>query len=170
MKNFSRFSILALVLMALAGSAGAVDLVTSAQVDIVAGITIAQTQSLNFGVLVLNNGSVVVAAADGATTDAANLIFDSGNIRQATFDVVSTIGSDLTATCTAGVMPAGLTLDTFTASWAAQAEGAVPATRTLAAATEELEIGATLTIDRTQAVATNGTPVALPYTLSVTFQ
>ena len=63
MKNFSRFSILAAVLLALAGSAGAVDLSTNAQVDIIEGITITQTQALNFGVLVLNNGTVPVKHA-----------------------------------------------------------------------------------------------------------
>jgi len=169
MKNFSRFSILAAVLMALAGSAGAVDLATNAQVDIVAGITIAQTQALNFGVLVLNNGTVDVDC-DGATTDTDNLIFDGTNIAQATFDVTSVVGADVSATCTAGAQPAGITLDTFVADWAAVGEGAVPQTRTMAAATEELEVGASITIDRTQAVATNGTPVSLPYTVSVTFQ
>ena len=116
MKNFSRFSILAAVLMAIAGSAGAVDLVTNAQVDIIEGITIAQTQALNFGVLVLNNGTVIVAAADGSTTDASFLISDATNIAQGVFDVTSTIGSDLSVTATAGSQPAGITLDAFTAS------------------------------------------------------
>jgi len=171
MKNFSRFSILAVVLLALAGSAGAVDLVTNAQVDIITGITIAQTQALNFGVLVLNNGTVIVSAEDGTTTDATNLISDDTDIAQGVFNVTSTIGADLTVTCTAGVQPAGVTLDAFTADWAnAGSEGAVPQLRTLAATTEVLEIGASITIDRTQAVPTEGTPVNLPYTVSVTFQ
>jgi hypothetical protein len=171
MKNFSRFSILAAVLLALAGSAGAVDLSTNAQVDIIEGITIAQTQALNFGVLVLNNGTVVVSAEDGSTTDASFLISDATNIAQGVFDVTSTVGSGLSVTCTAGTQPSGITLDTFTADWVdAGAEGAVPQTRTLAAATEQLEIGASITIDRTQATATSGTPANLPYTVSVTFQ
>ena len=171
MKNFSRFSILALVLMALASSAGAVDLVTNAQVDIVEGITIAQTAALNFGVLVLNNGTVIVSAEDGTTTDTDNLISDATNIAQGVFDITSTVGADLTVTCAGGTQPAGITLDAFTADWAgAGAEGAVPQTRTLAATTEELEVGASITIDRTTAVATSGTPVDLPYTVSVTFQ
>ena len=41
-------------------------------------------------------------------------------------------------------------------------------TSTMAAATEEVEIGASLTIDRT--TARTGTAVSLPYTVSVTFQ
>lgn len=171
MKNFSRFSILAAVLMAIAGSAGAVDLVTNAQVDIIEGITITQTAALNFGVLVLNNGTVVVSAVDGSTTDANNLISDATNIAQGVFDVTSTSGSDISVTCTAGAQPAGITLDSFTADWVgAGAEAAVPVIRTLAAATEEVEIGASITIDRTTAQATSGTPVNLPYTVSVTFQ
>ena len=172
MKNFSRFSILAAVLMALAGSAGAVDLVTNAQVDIVEGIAIAQTQALNFGVLVLNNGNVVVSSQDGTATDADNLIFDATDIAQAVFDVTSVNGADITATCTAGTQPSGITLDTFMADWDdAGAEGAVPQTHTVGATgVAVLEVGATISIDRTQAAVTGGTPVSLPYTVSVTFQ
>ena len=171
MKNFSRFSILAAVLMAIAGSAGAVELITNAQVDIIEGITIAQTGALNFGVLVLNNGTVVVSAEDGSTTDASNLISDGTNIAQGVFDVTSTSGSDISVTCTSGTQPAGIVLDAFTADWVgADTEAAVPVSRTLAAATEEVEIGASITIDRTTAEATSGTPVNLPYTVSVTFQ
>ncbi len=168
MKNFSRFSILAAVLVVTAGSAGAVDLVTSASVDIIEGITVAQTAALNFGVLVLNNGTVIVAAADGATTDASFLISDATNISQGTFDVTSTVGSDLSVTCTSGTQPTGITLDAFTASWAGAAQGAVPVNATMAAATEEVEVGASITIDRT--TASTGTSVSLPYTVSVTFQ
>ena len=168
MKNFSRFSILAAVLVVCAGSAGAIDLVTSASVDIIEGITVAQTQALNFGVLVLNNGTVIVAAADGATTDTDFLISDATNITQGTFDVTSTIGSDLSVTCVAGTPPTGITLDAFTASWAAGVEAAVPVSSTMVAATEEVEIGASITIDRT--TASTGAAVSLPYTVSVTFQ
>lgn len=168
MKNFSRFSILAVVLVAFAGSAGAIDLATNALVDIVEGISVAQTQALNFGVLVLNNGTVVVAAADGTYTDAAFLVSDATNIAQGTFDVTSTVGSDLSVTCAAGTQPTGITLDAFTASWDGGVEAAVPVGSTMAATTEEVEIGASITIDRTQASV--GTAVNLPYTVSVTFQ
>jgi hypothetical protein len=169
MKNFSRFSILAAVVVFAAGNAGAVDLVTSATVDIIDGITVAQTQALNFGVLVLNNGTVIVSAEDGSTTDASFLISDATNIAQGTFDVTSTVGSTLSVNCTAGSQPTGITLDAFTADWAgADSEGVVPQTRTLVAATEELEIGASITIDRTQ--VSTGTAISLPYTVSVTFQ
>jgi hypothetical protein len=172
MKNFSRFSILAAVLMALAGSAGAVDLVTNAQVDIVEGLSVSQTQALNFGVLVLNNGNVVVDAEAGAATDADNLIFDNTDIAQGVFDVTSVNGADITATCTAGAQPAGITLADFVADWDdADSEGAVPQTHTVdATGSAQLEIGATISIDRTQAAVTGGTPVNLPYTVSVTFQ
>ena len=90
MKNFSRFSILAAVVVFAAGNAGAVDLVTSATVDIVEGITVAQTQALNFGVLVLNNGTVIVSAEDGSTTDASFLISDATNIAQGVFELTVT--------------------------------------------------------------------------------
>ena len=111
---------------------------------------------------------VCLTAADGSTTDASFLISDATNISQGVFDVTSTVGSDLSVTCTAGTQPTGLTLDAFTASWAGGVEAAVPVTSTMALATEEVEIGASLTIDRT--TASTGTAVALPYTVSVTFQ
>ena len=167
MKNFSRFSILAVVLVALASTAGAVDFATNASVDIIDGVTIAQTTAMNFGVLVNNNGTVIVSCVDGTQTDAAHLISDATDISQGIFDVTSTIGSSLTAAVTAGSLPAGITLDTFTFSWAGEDAAA---DRTLVAATEELEVGASITLDRTATTATNGTPADLPYTLAVTFQ
>lgn len=157
--------------LAIAPAAGAVDLATNGVVDIIVGITVTQTTSLNFGVMVLNNGTVTVAAADGSYTDGSNLVADPTNISQGIFTVEGNAGSDITVTCSAGTQPAGLMLGSFTADWAdAGAEGAVPVARTLAAGTEVLEIGASLAVDRTMAVPTGGTPAQLPYTVSVTFQ
>jgi hypothetical protein len=151
--------------------AGAVDLATNGLVDIISGITITQTTTLNFGVLVLNNGTVTISAADGSYIDGSSLVYDNTNISQGVFNVDSNTGVDLTVTCTVGPMPAGLLLGSFTADWAnAGAEAPVPTPRTLAAMTEVLEIGASLAIDRTTASPTGGTPVSLPYTVSVTFQ
>ena len=83
----------------------------------------------------------------------------------------SNVGVDISVTCTAGAMPAGVLLGSFTADWAdLDAEAPVPVLRTMAAITEVLEIGASLAIDRTTASPTGGTPANLPYTVSVTFQ
>jgi len=168
MKSFCRFSIMVLAFLALTGSAFAVDLSTNALVTIVEGLAIAETTALNFGQLALNNGTVVVAAADGATTDAANLIVDNTNVTQGVFAVTGLTAWDVQVDCTAGTMPAGLTLSTFTADWAdAGAAGAVPHTRTMAADSENVEIGASLAVDRTTASTGAAT---LPFTVSVTFQ
>ena len=154
-----------------ATSALAIDLVTNAQVEIVDGITFNQTTALNFGVLALNNGSVIVAAPDAAVTDVNNLMVDNTDVSQGIFSVVGTAGADLSVDCAVGAMPTGITLGTFTADWAdAGAAVPVPADRTLAAATEALEIGATITVDRATASTTGGTPANLPYTISVTYQ
>lgn len=151
--------------------AGAVDLATNGLVDIITGITITQTTTLNFGVLVLNNGTVTIAAADGSYVDGSSLVYDATNISQGVFNVDSNVGVDINVNCTVGVMPTGLLLGSFTADWAdAGAEAPVPVPRTMAAITEVLEIGASLAVDRTTASPTGGTPANLPYTVSVTFQ
>lgn len=158
------------VLLLSATTAAAVDLVTSAAVEIVEGISVVQTTQLNFGVLARNSGSVTVAAADGAVADPDHLVVDATAISQGIFDVASINGADVIADCTAGVMPAGITLSDFTVDWAdAGAEAVVPATRTLAADDEVLEVGAMITIDETTVQLTGGTPVDLPYTLTVVF-
>jgi len=156
--------------VALAAPTLAIDLVTNGHVEIVDGITVSQTTGLNFGVLSLNSGAVTVAAADGAITDPNNLMADNTNVSQGVFSVTGIAGSDLTAAIAAGAMPVGITLSTFTIDWAdAGAEGPAPRDRTLAADIEIVEVGATITVDRATASVT-GSPAALPYTLSVTYQ
>ena len=168
MRAFLVFLCLGLVV---ALPASAVDLVTNGVVDIIEGVTLGQTTSLNFGVLVLNNGTVTISAVDGSYVDGSSLVYDATNISQGVFTVDSNTGVDITVTCTAGAQPAGLLLGTFTADWAdAGAEAPVPVPRTMAANSEVLEIGASLAVDRTVAVPTGGTPATLPYTVSVTFQ
>jgi len=166
-----RFLAFPLLLLVVALPASAVDLATNGLVDIIEGITLTQTSGLNFGVVVLDNGSLTILAADGSYTDNDNLVYDNTNISQGIFTIDSTAGVDITVDCAAGTQPVGLILNAFTADWAdAGAEGACPQDRTMAAASEVLEIGATLSIDRTTAVVTGGTPADLPYTVSVTFQ
>ncbi|MBD3219640.1 DUF4402 domain-containing protein [bacterium] len=170
--NPTRLSILAAVAVLVAAvPAGAVDLATTALVEIVEGVAITETQTLDFGVLALTDGSVVVAASDGGVTDADNMVVDATGISQGVFDVTGVVGADLVADCTAGALPAGIALSAFTADWAdLGAEAAVPTNRTMAASTEVLEIGATITIDETTASLTGGTPADLPYTVTVVYQ
>ena len=172
MKNFSRFSILAVVLLGLAGSAAAVDLVTFAVVDIVEGITVTQTTPLNFGVLVKNDGVVVITAQDGSYTNADNIVIDGSSIAQGVFVVDSAPGADIEVACSAGAMPPGLALSAFTASWDNGADAVAivgtPATHTIVGASVGLEIGATLTVTGNTVAVANA--VQLPYTVAVTFQ
>lgn len=154
----------------LAVPASAVDLATNAVVEIVEGIAVSQTTALNFGTLARNSGTVIVAPPDGAITDPNSLVVDATDLSQGVFSVVSQAGANLVVDCTAGSMPAGITLGTFMADWAdLDAAGAVPLNRTLGTGTEALEIGATISIDRST-VAVSGAPVNLPYTVSVTYQ
>lgn len=174
MRSIRRSSWSCLLILAtatvLAGPAVAVDLATNAVVEIVEGIAVNQTTALNFGTLARNSGSVTVAPADGGITDPNSLVVDATDLSQGVFSVASQTGANLVVDCTAGSMPAGITLGTFMADWAdLGAPGAVPLNRSLAADTEALEIGATISVDRST-VAVSGAPVNLPYTVSVTFQ
>jgi hypothetical protein len=144
-----------------------VDLATNAVVDIVEGITITENIPMNFGVLVQNSGDVVLAST-GATTDATNLIIDATNVAAGDFSVDSTAGSLMTVNCTAGTMPTGLTLASFTVTAPAVADAAVPQNFTMGAGTEGIQVGATLSVDGGTVAVASG--VNLPYTVSVTFQ
>lgn len=166
----SHLACLAIVLL-FAAPGLAIDIATNAHVEIVAGIAISQTTALNFGVLARNSGDVIISPEDGTPTDADNLVIDDTDLNQGVFSVESQAGADLVVAITAGAMPAGLTLGTLMADWGdAGAPSGMPSTRTLLADIEVLEIGATLTVDRTTVALTGGTPVNLPYTVSVTYQ
>ncbi len=168
MKSFCRFSIMAVAFLALTGSAFAVDLTTNALVTIVEGLSIVQDTALNFGEVVLNNGDVVIDAEDGTTTDTDFLITDATNVSQGIFTVTGLTDWDIQVSVASGAMPAGLTLGTFEFDWDdAGAAAAAPANYTMVAGTAQLEVGATMTVDRTTAATGVAT---MPYTVSVTFQ
>lgn len=173
MKNFSRFSILAAVLMAFAGSAVAVDFPFEATVDIVAGFEVAETQQLNFGVLAQEDGTVAVAAADG-TFSGDNIVFDSANVAQGVFTVTAPRGADIQVACREGVAVPGLALTLFTGSWDGGAEApavvATPLTFTTPGglSTSVLEIGASITV--TALTVSLGTAIAIPFIMDVAFQ
>ena len=110
--------------------------------------------------------TILAFLAGAATADSVRTTAGIGH----SGSIVGLDGANLVVDCTAGSMPAGITLGTFMADWAdLGAPGAVPLNRTLAADTEALEIGATISVDRST-VTVSGAPVNLPYTVSVTFQ
>ena len=161
MKRAIRVFALTIVSALFAGNASAVDLTTTATVDIVEGITISQTTPLNFGTLVLNNGDVVIAA-DGTPTDTSSLTQDGTSQAQATFDVTSISGVDLDVTLTPGAGAAGLTLSAM--SWDVGGTSASPFT---SGGTDVLNVGGTLTVDRSAAAV--GAAQTVPYTVTVAF-
>jgi hypothetical protein len=164
MKNFSRFSILAAVLLALAGTVHAAELVTSAVVDVVDGVEITETAQMNFGVLANSTGAVVINAQTNGYTDAASLVFNDVALTRGEFTITSIDGITVTAAVTWGAMPPGLALSAPTYYW----NGTTPvatAAYTMEASTVPLWVGATLTLDGSATLATG---VSLPYTLAVT--
>ena len=164
MKRAIRVFALTIVSALFAGNASAVDLTTTATVDIVEGITISQTTPLNFGTLVLNNGDVVIAA-DGTVTDTSSLTQDGTSQAAGEFEVTSISGVDLLVSVTEGPASSGLTLGTMT--WAAggnsEADGEYNSS-----GTDVLNVGGTLSVARD--AASVGAGQTVDYTVSVTFK
>lgn len=159
-------------LLILAAPAASIDLETHALVMIVTGIEVTEIARLNFGVLALSNGAIVVSATDGSYTDANGIVYDGTDIREGEFGVQSIAGAtvDLQCTVVEATLPDGLTLSDFTAEWAGSGiENPVPQDRLMAVHTEILKIGARLAVNRDLASITAG-PIELPYTISVSLQ
>ena len=162
MKRAIRGFGLSFVFALMASNASAVDLASTATVTIVEGITITETAALNFGTLVLNNGSVVIATT-GAVTDASSLTSDGTSQAPATFTVDSISGVDLDVNVVPDAAANGLTLGTMTFDY--ETDTANPVTS--GGAGDVLTIGGTLTVDRTQAAV--GANQTMGFTVSVTF-
>jgi len=143
MRNLLAFLPLALILT---GPAIAVDLPTNALVEIVEGIDVQQTTAMNFGVLARSDGTVTVSAIDGSYTDASFIVYDATAISQGLFTVECIAGATVELDCTPGVIPAGLSLLTFTVEWAESGvEDPVPDTHVLTNQNEVMKLGASLT-------------------------
>ena len=171
MKNFSRFSILAVALVTLVGSASAVDFNAQAQVEIVEGIDITETAQLNFGILANRDGSVVVDT-DGAYTDANSMMYDNSSVTPANFSVQSSEGANITASASdPGGGPTGLTISAWTFQWDNTTAGAGH-NIAVGATTAILEVGATMAFDSAAAGANvvGGGVQNVPWDLSVVFQ
>ena len=143
MKRATRVFALLISLTMLTGVASAASLTTDAVVTIVEGITISETQQMNFGTLALNDGNVVLAT-DGATTDDNALIFDATGIVPATFDVDAPENASLSVTISPAAEADGLVLTDPTVAWNGGASGASPQTYTAGAVPDVLTVGATL--------------------------
>lgn len=155
--------------LVLASAPQAIELPTQALVTVIEGIDVAEITPLNFGVLARSNGTVTVSAVDGSHVDASFIVYDGTAISQGVFEVQSIAGATVELTCTPGVIPDGLTLDSFTVEWAESGEERpVPDTRVLAASLEVMKLGASLTITSAAMPAPLGA-VSMPYTVEVAF-
>jgi len=164
MKRATRVFALLISLTTFSGVASAVSLTTNAVVTIVEGITIAETQQMNFGTLALNDGNVVLAT-DGTTTDTNALIFDNTGIVPATFDVDAPENASLDVTITPAAQTDGLVLTDPNVAWNGGASGASPQTFTAGAVVDVLTVGATLS----QEGSTTGASKNVGYDVVIVF-
>jgi Domain of unknown function (DUF4402) len=165
MKNLRVLSVMALVLI-VAGSASAFDLVTTAAVEIVEGITIAQTTQMDFGQVADHDGALVLATNPASPmTDTSFISFDDTGYTPGIFTCTSIPGASIAATFTNAGDVAGLTLSAFTVSLDAGGsdEGNL-ATITQIATADTWNVGATLTVAAATAVVGAATP---GYTVTV---
>lgn len=163
MKTLTRLLAIGAALGVFAGPAAAVDLTTNGLVTIVEGITMTETQQLNFGTVVLNSGVLSISTA-GVVTDASNLTADGTSQAEGQFTIDSPSGVTIAVTLSPGATPAGLTLGSMNFDM----NGTTTNPYTTVAASTPLLVGASLTVDR--ASASVGASQQLPYTVSVTFQ
>lgn len=116
MKRFSFLAIAALVVLTASG-AQAFDLATTAAIEIVEGVTVAQTTGMDFGQVADHDGTLVLSTDPGtAMTDVSFISFDDTGFSPAIFTVTSIAGASMNASFTDAGDVAGITLATFTVS------------------------------------------------------
>jgi hypothetical protein len=165
MKNLKTLTILAVVSLTATGAL-AFDLPTTAAVEVVEGITVAQVTGMDFGQVADHDGALVLDTDPAvAMTDAAFISFDPTGYTPGIFTVTSIIGASLAATFTDTDAADGLALGTFTVSLdAGVSDEANLATITQVANNDTWNVGCTLTV--AAATATVGVQ-AVAYTMSV---
>ncbi len=153
----------------LAFPAGAVDLDTSALLDIVEGITVTEITALNFGDVALNTGTLTVATS-GGLTDPDFLSFNATNVSQGVFTIDAISGSGYDITLIENAPVAGLILDNFQINIDGAADEAGANTFVgvvLVNSSSTLNIGADLTVDAATAIL--GDNQTIGYRISVNF-
>ncbi len=148
MKSLKTLTVLALVALT-ATTAMAFDLPTTAAVEVVEGLTIAQVTGMDFGQVADFDGALVLATDPGtAMTDAAHISFDPTGYTPAVFSVTSIIGATLNATITDTDAADGLALSAFKVSLdGGGADEADITAITQIAGTDTWNVGCTLTVD-----------------------
>ena len=160
MKRFVSFSAVLGLIFALNGVAHAVDFAHDGRVEIIEALGVAETTELNFGKVSDNDGTITLDLADTISLD-VNGISAGGPIASGVYTITGQSGNVVSVVLTAGAMPAGLAMATFTTSEADL--GNV----TLTGGTLALTIGADLTV--TAASAAVGADQLLNFTIGVTY-
>ena len=152
MNNLKTVSTL-VFLVVCASNAMAFDLVTTAAVEIVEGISIVQTTEMNFGQLADHDGAVTVATDPAvALSDPAHIVYDETNWTPGIFTCTSIAGASIAATFTDAGDVAGLGLSAFTVSVNGGANEANLATIQQQTSDDTWNVGATLTVTALTAV------------------
>jgi len=165
MKHLKTLTIVALVVCC-ATSVQAFDLVTTAAVEIVEGISIAQTTGMDFGQVADHDGALVLATNPASPmTDASFISFDPTGYTPGIFTVNSIIGASVNASFVDAADVPGLALSAWTVSLdgGSSDEGDLTAITQVAAA-DTWNIGATLTVTAATASIGAATP---GYTITV---
>lgn len=152
MSNLKTVSTLVFVIVA-ASSAMAFDLPTTAAVEVVEGITLAQTTEMNFGQVADHDGTITVTTdAAVAMTDPDFLSFDPTGYTPGIFTCTSIAGASVNASFADTDDVAGLNLSAFTVSVNGAADEALLTAITQVNAADTWNIGATLTVVAADAV------------------
>ena len=165
MRHLKCFSVLAMLVFC-ATSVHAFDLAATAAVEIVEGISIAQTTQMDFGQVADHDGNLVLGT-DPATamTDASFISFDSTGYTPGIFTLTTIAGASVNCSIVNDADVAGLTLSAWTISLDAGVsdEGDITDITALTD-TDTWNIGATLAV--ASAAATIGA-VTPGYTITV---
>lgn len=165
MKNLKIISTLVLV-TACAGAALAFDLPTTAAVEVVEGITIAQTTQMDFGQVADHDGDLTIVT-DAATsmTDPDFISFDDTGYTPGIFTCTSIPDASVNAVFTDDDDIAGLNLSAFAVSVNGGADEANLLAITQQTTDDTWNVGATLTVVAADAVVGVHAP---GYTITVT--
>ncbi len=163
-------TIMTLCIIALAAiSAQAVDLDTSAYVDMVEGITINETSALHFGDVALNDGTISIDTG-GLISDPDLISFDGSSASQGIFSIIAIAGAAYDISLVETIPVIGLVMDNFQIRIDGAADEIGANTflgLTLSNAVSALEVGADLTVDA--AAASVGDNQAIGYRIQVNF-
>ena len=142
-----------LIVIACAANVMAFDLVSTAAVEVVEGISIAQTTQMDFGQVADHDGTLTVTTdAAVAMTDPNFISFDPTGYTPGIFTCTSIVGASVNASFTDSDDVAGLNLSAFAVSVNGAADEGDLTDSTQVNADDTWNVGATLTVVAADAV------------------